>query len=172
MFEKMHDMIMFSPISVRLGMAHIFRTCDDRCLLFTCDGINTNPSTYIFFSSFSNTKKFNSRNIMIEPIKHRVLVYANLKFLFWENAYRGVSNRRQIVSRPYAMFTTNSLVCRSVLRRPGHTMNLAWPHWPCLAPKMAWPQFWPQPKFVWPKKLAWPQIWPLNYFWTSFFSEL
>ena len=73
-------MIIFSPLSGRLGIGHIFRTDGDRCLLFMSMwiGRKTNQSTYIF-RAFSNslnlTKLFNNLNTMIKPIKHRVLVY-------------------------------------------------------------------------------------------------
>ena len=51
--------------------------------------------------------------------------------------------------------------------------GLAWPHWPSLPSKLAWPQFWPQrlpPKNVWPgfKNLAWPQIWSFELCLASF----
>ena len=63
-----------------------FRIGGDWCLLYICNGRNTNRQ-HIFFSTFSNCLNvnllFNSQNIMIEPILYRVLVYLKIHGKIW-----------------------------------------------------------------------------------------
>ena len=62
-------MIIFSPISRRLEIGHIFGTGGYKCLLWMCSGRKTNPSTYIFegnSNSYYINILFNSRNITIK----------------------------------------------------------------------------------------------------------
>ena len=55
----------------KIGNKPHFRAGGDSCLLYMCNGRQTNPSTYIF-PSFPNSYHinllFNSRDIMVEPI--------------------------------------------------------------------------------------------------------
>ena len=92
LFEKM---ILFSPISGRLGIEHVFRTGLDRCPLYTYNGKKTRIHQPIFFFVIFQllinvNLLFNSWNIMIEPIYHRVLVYLlknNMKILLCIKAW-------------------------------------------------------------------------------------
>ena len=92
LFEKM---ILFSPISGRLGIEHVFRTGLDRCPLYTCNGKKTRIHQHIFFFVIFQllinvNLLFNSWNIMIEPIYHCVLVYLlknNMKILLCIKAW-------------------------------------------------------------------------------------
>ena len=66
LFERM---IIFSPISRRLEIGHIFGTGGYKCLLWMCSGRKTNPSTYIFggnSNSYYINILFKSRNITIK----------------------------------------------------------------------------------------------------------